>query len=93
MAYNLPLPNPQDKYPISYIWNSFYLCFSIYLTTQDIAIEAQDELNEDDKGPKNEIVKYIKDMRRKKATGDEQIPVDLLKELGACGLKNNDCTG
>ena len=39
---------------------------------QDIAIEAQDELNEDDKGHtilKSEIIKAIKDMRRKKATG------------------------
>ena len=32
------------------------------------------------------MVKAIKDMRRKKATGDD-IPVDLLKELGDNGLK------
>ena len=47
-----------------------------------------DELDEDDKGPiilKSEIVKVIKDMRRKKATGD--IPVDLLNQLGDNGLK------
>ena len=56
--------------------------------SQDIAIEAQDELDEDDKGPtilKSEIA--IKDMRRKKATGNDNIPVDLLKELGDNGLK------
>ena len=35
---------------------------------------------------KSEIVKAIKDMRRKKATGDN-IPVDLLKEPGDNGLK------
>ena len=54
-----------------------------------IAIEAEDELDEDDKGPttlKSEIVKAIKDMRRKKAIGDN-IPVNLLKELGDSGLK------
>ena len=36
---------------------------------------------------KSEIVKAIKDMRRKKATGDDNTPVDLLKELGDNGLK------
>jgi hypothetical protein len=44
---------------------------------QDKAIEAEDELDEDDKGPtilKSEVVKAIKDMRRKKATGDDNIP-------------------
>ena len=53
-------------------------------------IEAQDELDEDDKGPtilKSEIVIAIKGMRRKKATGDDNIPIDLLKELGDNGLK------
>jgi hypothetical protein len=47
-------------------------------------------LDEDDKGPtilKSEVVKAIKDMRRKKATRDDNIPVDLLKELGDSGLK------
>ena len=47
-------------------------------------------MDEDDKRPtivKSEVVKGIKDMRRKKATGDDNIPVDLLKELGDSGLK------
>jgi hypothetical protein len=43
---------------------------------KDIAIEAEEELDEEDK-----------DVRRKKATGDDNIPVDLLKELGDSGLK------
>ena len=49
-----------------------------------------DELDEDDKGPtilKSEIVKVIKDKRRKKATGNDNIPADLLKELGGNGLE------
>ena len=33
------------------------------------------------------MVKAIKDLRRNKATGDDNIPVDLLKELGDSGLK------
>ena len=44
-----------------------------------IAIEAEEELDEDDKGPtivKSEVVKGIKDMRRNKATGDDNIPMD-----------------
>ena len=52
---------------------------------KDIAIEAEEELEEDDKGPtilKSEVVKDIKDMRRKNATGDENISVNILKELG-----------
>ena len=55
-----------------------------------VAIEAEDELDEDDKGPtilKSKVVKANKDMRRKKATGDNSIPVDLLKELGDSGWK------
>ena len=43
---------------------------------KDIVIKSEEELDEDDKGPailKSEIVKAIKDMRRKKATGDENI--------------------
>ena len=57
---------------------------------KDIAIEAEDKLDEDDKGPiilKSEVIKAIKNMRRKKALGDNNIPVDLLKELGDSGLK------
>ena len=56
---------------------------------KDMAIEAEDELDEDDKGPtilKSEIVKVIKDMQRNKATGDN-ITVKLLKGLGDSGLK------
>jgi len=57
---------------------------------QNVAIEAEDELDEDDKGPtilKSEVVKAIKDMQRKKTTGEDKIPVDLLKELGDSRLK------
>ena len=42
------------------------------------------------KGPttlKSEMTKAIKDIRRKKATGDDNISVNLLKELGDSGLK------
>ena len=45
---------------------------------KDIAIKAKEELDEDDKGPnllKSEVVRSIKDMQRKKATGDN-IPIN-----------------
>ena len=57
---------------------------------KDIAIEAQDEMDEYDKGPtilKSEKVKAIKDMRRKKAIGEDNITVGLIKELEDNGLK------
>ena len=56
----------------------------------DIAIEAEDELNEDDKGPtiiKSEMVKAIKYMWIKKPTRGDNILVDLLKQLRDSGLK------
>ena len=56
---------------------------------KNIVIEAAEELDENGKEPiilKSQVIKAIKDMRRKKATGDN-IPVNLLKELGDSGLK------
>jgi hypothetical protein len=57
---------------------------------KDIAIEADEELDEDDKGTtilKSKVVKVIKDMQRKKANGDDDIPMNLLMELGDRGMK------
>jgi hypothetical protein len=52
------------------------------------------EVDADEKGPyilQSEVEKAIKKMRNKKATGDD-VPGDVLKFLGECGLKiiNND---
>ena len=61
---------------------------------KDIAIEAEDELDEDDKGPtilKSEVVKAIKDMRRQKATGDDNSR--FTQGTGRQWIENNDCTG
>ena len=57
---------------------------------KDNAIEAEEELNENCKGPtilKSEVVNAIKDLRRKKVTRNDNIPAMLLKELGDSGLK------
>ena len=58
--------------------------------TKDIAIEAEEKLDEGDKEraiPKTEVVKANKDMQREKASADDNIPVDLLKELSDNPLK------
>lgn len=47
-------------------------------------------MDEDDKEPsvlESEVERAIKKMRRKKATGDDNIPADLLEELGNNGLR------
>ncbi|XP_026467813.1 uncharacterized protein LOC113371400 [Ctenocephalides felis] len=51
---------------------------------QNIEFEEEKEMDEDDKGPcilKSEVERVINEMRRKKATEDDDIPADLLKEL------------
>lgn len=48
-------------------------------------IEQKKSINLDDKGPcsmKSEVVKTLKNMRRKEATGDDNVPAKLLKKLG-----------
>ena len=51
-------------------------------TAKDIAIHAEEELDEDGNGHtilKSEVVKAIKYIRRKESTGDDNTPVNLLK--------------
>ena len=48
------------------------------------------EVDTDEKGPyilQGEVEKAIKEMRNRKARGDDDIPGDLLKLLGEGGLK------
>ena len=57
---------------------------------QHINIEREDVIDEDERGPSiltTEVEKAIKDMKRNKATGDDDVPADLLKEIGNKGLK------
>jgi hypothetical protein len=49
------------------------------------------EVHTDEKGPyilQSEVEKAIKGMRNKKATGDDDVPGEVLKLLGE-GFKNN----
>jgi hypothetical protein len=52
-------------------------------------VEPEEEVDEDHKGPhilRSEVEKAIKEMRDKKATGDDNVPVEGLKLLGDDGL-------
>ena len=57
---------------------------------ETLEVELEEELHADEKGSfvlQNEAVKSIKEMRNKKATGDDDVPGDVLKLLGEGGLK------
>jgi len=53
-------------------------------------VEPEEEEDTDEKGPyilQSEVEKAIKEMRNKEATGDDDLPADVLKLLGDGGLK------
>jgi hypothetical protein len=55
-----------------------------------LEVEPEEEVDRDEKGPyilQSEVEKAIKEMRNKKATGDDDVPGDSLKLLGEGGLK------
>ena len=57
---------------------------------ETLEVEPEEEVDADEKGPyilQSEVEKAIKEMRNKKATGDDDVPGDVLKLLGEGGLK------
>jgi len=57
---------------------------------ENLDVEPEDEVDTGEKGSyilQSEVEKAIKDMRNNKATGDDDIPGDVLKLLGEGGLK------
>ena len=53
-------------------------------------LKPEEEVDTDEKGPyilQSEVGKAIKEMRNKKAPGDDDVPGDVLKLLGEGGLK------
>ena len=57
---------------------------------ETLEVETEEEVDTEEKGPyilQSEVEKSIKEMRNKKATGDDDIPGDVLKLLGEDGLK------
>jgi hypothetical protein len=56
---------------------------------EHLEVEPEDEVDEDEKGPyilQSEVEKAIKEIRDKKATGDDDVPGDVLKLLGEDGF-------
>jgi hypothetical protein len=57
---------------------------------EHLEVEPEAEVDEDEKRPyilQSEVEKAIKEMRDKKATGDDDVPGDVLKLLGEDGLR------
>ena len=55
---------------------------------ETLEVEPEEEEDTDEKVKvQSEVEKAIKEMRNKKATGDDDIPGDVLKLLGESGLK------
>jgi len=57
---------------------------------ETLEVEPEEEVDTDEKGPcilQSEVEKTIKEMRNRKATGDDDVPRDVLKLLGEGGLK------
>jgi hypothetical protein len=57
---------------------------------ETLEVEPEEEVDTGDKGPyilHSEVEKSIKEMRNKKATGDDDVPGNVLKIVGEGGLK------
>jgi len=60
---------------------------------ETLEVEPEEEVDADVKGPyilQSEVEKAIKEMRNKNATGDDDVPGDVLKLLGEGGFEIND---
>ena len=57
---------------------------------ETLEVEPEEEVDTDETGPyilQSEVEKTIKEMRNRKATGDDDVPGDVLRLLGEDGLK------
>ena len=55
---------------------------------ETLDVEPEEEVDTDEKGPyilQSEVEKAIKEIRNNKATGDDDVPADVLKLLGDGG--------
>ena len=62
----------------------------LYDRPETLEVETEEKVDTDEKGPyilQSEVEKAIKEMRNEKATGDDEVPGDVLKLLGEGGLK------
>jgi hypothetical protein len=79
-----------DQKQVLKIWESYVAeLYDRANRPENLNVEPEDEVGADHKGPHilhSEVEKAIKEMRDKKATGDDDIPVEVLKLLGEDGL-------
>ena len=55
-----------------------------------LEVELEEEIDTDEKGPyilQGKVEKAIKEVRNRKATGDEHVPGDVFKSLGEDAVK------
>jgi hypothetical protein len=80
-----------DQRRVLQIWENYITELSNRANRPEhLEVEPEAEVDEDKKGPyilHSEGEKIIKGMRDKKATGDDDVPGDVLKLLGEDGLK------
>jgi hypothetical protein len=75
------------------IWEKYEYVTELYDRAnqpEHLEVEPEAEVDEDEKGPyilQSEVEKAIKEIRDKKATGDDDVPGDVLKLLGEDGLR------
>ena len=82
------MPNCLDYCEIS-IGYTLYILYDRPNRLETLEAEPEEEVDTDEKGThilQSEVEKAIKEMRNRKATGDDDIPGDVLKFLGG-GLK------
>ena len=61
------------------VWENYVT--ELYDRPETLDVEPEEEVDTDEKGPyilQSEVVKAIKEMRNKKATGDDDVPGDVL---------------
>jgi len=80
-----------DQRQVPKIWKNYVT--ELYDRTnrpETIEVEPEEEVDTDEKGPyilQGEVEKSIQEMRNRKATGDDDVPGDVIKLLGEGGLK------
>ena len=80
-----------DQRQVMKIWENYVTeLFNPHSLLETLEDEPEGEVDTDEKGPyilQSEVEKDIKEMRTRKATGNDEIPGDVLKLLGEGGLK------
>ena len=68
---------------VKFVWSPI-------IRPETLEVEPEEEVVTDEKGPyilQSEVEKAIKEMMNRKATGDDDVPGDVLKVMGEVGLK------